>query len=276
MARLPIRTKTLKHLFALTGNQCAFPKCDHELFSEDVFVAQVCHIHPANDKWPRFDPDRTDEANRDFSNLLVLCYKHHKIVDNIDAPYSVEALQRIKLEHETRYKDTPVLLNPKKIENIQRQIETFWGDILAVIERKDKYHGMVRPIDPKETIWSLFDGIERNLDKLYNVISETDEVLRLLDQTVLPFLQKNDFVPSKNCPIKMFELGYGFEKINWDIRVIGGGNFHGEAQYILKQLRLRIAEAESMNSPDDRELYQLVLKFREELEGAVEALVYFD
>jgi len=276
MARLPIKTKTLKHLFALTGNRCAYPNCEHELFVEDVFVAQVCHIYPANKKWPRFDPKRTDEENRDFSNLLVLCYKHHKIVDNVDSPYSVSALQEIKKAHETRFKDSPVLLNHKKVENIQKQVETFWADILEVVEKGNIDHGMARPIDAKASIWGLLENIEVLLGKLYGVVQETDEIFRQLDETVLPFLQQENFSPPENCPITMFELGYGFDRINWEMRVIGGGNFHGEANYLLKQLKLRVAEYQSLKSPDDKELYQLVLKFREELENAAKNEVYYD
>ena len=140
MARLPIKTKTLKHLFAVTGNKCAFPNCEHELFDDDIFVAQVCHIHAANAKWPRFDPNRSDEDNRKFSNLLVLCYKHHKKVDNPEAPYSVLELEKIKHDHEDKFRNTPVLLNATKVENIQRQIETFWADILDVVDRENELH----------------------------------------------------------------------------------------------------------------------------------------
>jgi hypothetical protein len=35
---------TLRRLFALSGNQCAFPDCKRRLVDEDgTFVAQVCH-----------------------------------------------------------------------------------------------------------------------------------------------------------------------------------------------------------------------------------------
>jgi len=276
MARLAIKTKTLKHLFALTGNQCAFPCCEHELFVDDLFVAQVCHIFPANEKWPRFNPNRTDEENRDFSNLLVLCYKHHKLVDNPDKPFTSNKMLEIKLTHEKKFLNSPVLLNIKKIENIQKQVESYWADIVDIVKVENDKHGMARPIDPALTVWDMLELLEINLEKLNGIISDADDLLSLLDETVLPFLQKKGFSPSSKCPIKIFELGYGFNHINWETRVIGGGNFHGEAVYTLLQLKLRLAEQQSLASPDDDEAQKMLHKFRAELENAAGSTVYYD
>ena len=276
MARLPVKIKTLKHLFALTGNQCAFPGCKHALFDDNVFVAQVCHIHAANPNWPRFKESRSDEENRHFSNLVVLCYKHHIIVDNPEAPYSVKELEKIKLDHELKYKNSPVLLNPAKVENIQRQIETFWADILDVVDRVNEVHDLARPINPKLEMWDLFDLIENNIDQLHHLHEFTENIMGKLDSTVLPFLQKHDFKPNAECPIEMFELGYGFSRINWDMRVIGAGNFRNEAIHSLRQLKLRLAESLAKSNPDDPTFYELVIRYREELEKSVENEIYYD
>ena len=276
MARLSIKTKTLKHIFALTGNQCAFPDCEHELFDGDVFVAQVCHIYPANSNWPRFDKSRSDEQNREFSNLLVLCYKHHKIVDNVESPYTAKQMKEIKYCREVTFKGKPVLLNFAKIENIQNQIETFWVDILDVVEQENSIHEMARSIDPKLDVWQLIESIENDLDRLSDINSDTNDFLLKLDETVLPFLQNNGFVPEEGCPIPMFELGYGFSQINWDMRVLGGGNFHSEAKHLLRQLKVRIVESQVIAAPCDKTLKEKVTRLRGELEESVKTETYYD
>lgn len=276
MARLPIKTRTLKQLFAYSGNECAFPDCNHTLFEGDIFIAQVCHIFAANKKWPRFDRERTDEQNREFSNLLVLCYKHHRIVDNPDDPYSVEALVDIKRSHELKYKSSPVKLNVKKVENVQRQIELFWFEMLDLVDQENAMHDMARELRPEASVLELLDIIEKNIEKLYSITTDDDELLNQLDETVLPFLQKTGFKPSAHCPMVMFDLGYGFSRISWDMRVVGGGNFRGEAIHTVRQLKVRLIEAMVRTTPDDKEVYQQLLSARTELADSISSEVYYD
>jgi len=276
MARLPIKTRTLKQLFAFSGNECAFPNCHHPLFEGDIFVAQVCHIFAVNGKWPRFDRERTDEQNREFSNLLVLCYKHHRIVDNPDDPYSVEALVEIKRSHELKYQSSPVELNVKKIDNIQRQVELFWYEMSDLVDQENAMNDMARDLRPEASVLEFLDTIEKNIEKLYSITTDDDELLHQLDETVLQFLQKSGFRPPAECPIVMFDLGYSFSRINWDMRVIGGGNFRGEAIYNLRQLKVRLIETMVKAAPDDKEIYELLLSARMELADSISSEVYYD
>lgn len=86
--RLAPTTKTLRELFAKSGNQCAFPDCEHPLIDEDHnFVANVCHIEDAL-PGGRFNNKMTDEERRSYENLILFCYQHHKKTDNI-LKYSV-------------------------------------------------------------------------------------------------------------------------------------------------------------------------------------------
>ncbi len=50
MARLNIRDSTLKKLFALSGNQCAFDGCTQAVVNEQGdLIAEVCHIETASE-----------------------------------------------------------------------------------------------------------------------------------------------------------------------------------------------------------------------------------
>jgi hypothetical protein len=105
MARLSISTTTLKQLFALSGNQCAFPGCKTPLVNEDNnLLGEVCHINAANPAGQRFDSNQTDEARRGFENLLLLCPTHHKVTDNIKI-YPASVLRKMKHRHENRFKN---------------------------------------------------------------------------------------------------------------------------------------------------------------------------
>lgn len=93
--------RTIKRLFALSGNRCAFPSCQ-EPNVEDVGIvaAEICHIKAKNPGGPRYDEAQTEGERNGFDNLLLLCRRHHKIVDEQPEQYSVEALQKIKSIHE--------------------------------------------------------------------------------------------------------------------------------------------------------------------------------
>jgi tetratricopeptide (TPR) repeat protein len=96
--------KTIKRLFAVSGNQCAFPDCITPLVVDDTVVAEICHIKARSPDGPRYDP-KQDEKDRDaVDNLLLLCPIHHKIIDDDPATYTVERLGQIKAEHEARHR----------------------------------------------------------------------------------------------------------------------------------------------------------------------------
>ena len=233
-----------------------------------IFLLQIKNGH---------DSTRKELTNKTaIFQILVLCYKHHRVVDNPDAPYSLDQLVEIKKSHEFQNQRNPVILNFKKIEYIQRQIEFFWFDILDLVDQENAMHDLARDIRPEASVLTLLDVIENNIEKLYSITAGDDELLNQLDETVLPFLQRKGFVPSTRCPIEMFDLGYGFSKINWDMRVIGGCNFRGEAIHTLRQLKVRIVEAMVKAAPDDKDIYDKLMDTRERLTDSISSEIYCD
>lgn len=74
MARKEPTLQTLKKLFALSGNRCAFPQCEFPIVdSKGNILGQICHIEAAEKNGPRYNPKQTDEERRSFDNLLLLC-----------------------------------------------------------------------------------------------------------------------------------------------------------------------------------------------------------
>ena len=110
-------TATIKRLFAVSGNQCAFPGCTTPLVVNDTVVAEICHIKARSPDGPRYDPDQDERDRHAFSNLLLLCPAHHKIVDDDPTTYTVERLGRIKTEHEARHQG-----GPEPSDHIARQL----------------------------------------------------------------------------------------------------------------------------------------------------------
>lgn len=104
--------QTLKKLFALGGNECAFPGCTAPIVDTEhgVVTGQICHIKARNPDGPRYDANQTQAERNGYANLLVMCAPHNKIVDDevMRDQFSVELLTQIKTNHESRNRNTVV------------------------------------------------------------------------------------------------------------------------------------------------------------------------
>jgi hypothetical protein len=91
----------VKRLFALSGNQCAFPSCSAPLVEESGTVTGViCHISARSSQGPRYRIDQSDEERHSFDNLLLLCARHSKIIDSEPDKYTRDLLFKLKNERE--------------------------------------------------------------------------------------------------------------------------------------------------------------------------------
>jgi hypothetical protein len=101
--RLTTTGETLRELYLKCGNICAFPGCSEIMINSDgEFIGQLCHIEAAEIGGPRFNKNMSNDDRRQFSNLLLMCYPHHKITHNEDA-YSTEQIKRMKQQHELKF-----------------------------------------------------------------------------------------------------------------------------------------------------------------------------
>ena len=95
--------KTIKKLFALSGNICAFPECKIPIVEAvGTITGEICHIHAQNKGGPRYNANQSEEERHEFGNLILLCKRHHKIIDDDPNIFSVDLLQEIKAEHENK------------------------------------------------------------------------------------------------------------------------------------------------------------------------------
>jgi hypothetical protein len=93
--------KTIRRLFALSGNVCVFPGCSLPIVeSAGTITGEICHIKARSKDGPRYDAAQTDEQRHAFENLILLCRRHHKVVDSEPHAYNAEVLQELKAIHE--------------------------------------------------------------------------------------------------------------------------------------------------------------------------------
>ena len=130
-----------KILWAKAGNRCSYRYegiiCDEELIisegEKQTLAGEECHIISKKAGTNRYI---ADFLNRDsYDNLILMCRKHHKIIDDNQEKYTVDVLQSMKREHEESIKER---LANREIQPLIIKDSIF----RTVVERADEATGM--------------------------------------------------------------------------------------------------------------------------------------
>jgi hypothetical protein len=95
---------TIKRLFAVSGNKCAFPKCTERIFDGNyTHIGRICHIEADSPGGSRYNSTQSEAERQAFENLVLMCANHHIVIDDNPESYTVDVLKEIKARHEQRY-----------------------------------------------------------------------------------------------------------------------------------------------------------------------------
>jgi hypothetical protein len=103
--------KTLKILFTLSLNKCAYPGCRTPIiapatrFSGPLVVGQIAHILALNVDGPRGKTGLTEAELNQPSNLMLFCPTCHILVDGQHETFPAALLLEWKTAHERKYGD---------------------------------------------------------------------------------------------------------------------------------------------------------------------------
>lgn len=121
--RLRATPSTLRELYVYSGNRCAFTDCNAQLLLPDGnWNCQTAHINAVGESAARGKHDLDEEQLREPSNLVLMCLKHHEIVDGVDADerYTVDVVKKMKADHERGYREA--------VAALERVLDTSAGD----------------------------------------------------------------------------------------------------------------------------------------------------
>jgi hypothetical protein len=109
MAKTKIPQKVQSALWARAGGRCQYRGCNDDLIGdlisgrEDGTFGFIAHIVADSADGPRGDPQRSALLARALENLMLMCARHHKLIDVDDEAGHPEALLiAMKAEHESR------------------------------------------------------------------------------------------------------------------------------------------------------------------------------
>jgi hypothetical protein len=102
-SRSPVSITIVRALFAASPNVCAYTGCGEKLTDPawkeaNAEIAHICGERPGA---PRFDPAMSVDERNSYDNLMLLCPKHHKLIDRLDPDrHTVEVLREMKAKGE--------------------------------------------------------------------------------------------------------------------------------------------------------------------------------
>ncbi|NQU23517.1 MAG: 5'-methylthioadenosine/S-adenosylhomocysteine nucleosidase [Candidatus Nealsonbacteria bacterium] len=165
MARAPTQ-KTVKMLFAASGNACAFPGCATPLFdgASGVLLGELCHIEAASPGGPRYGPTQTEEHRNSRDNLIILCPNHHSVIDQDPQTYTAESLTRMKAAHESKVVSfaapSTIAIPAHQSPDLARQVAVESVDFAIVVALPQELEALRRYF-PELSKVQIGDGVVR-------------------------------------------------------------------------------------------------------------------
>lgn len=159
MSNTSIPKKTVVRLWSASAGRCEYEGCNKVLWRDALTLramnqAYIAHIVADEADGPRGDPVLSPLLAAEFSNLMLLCDGHHRLVDHeAVAEHPVERLCDMKRRHEDRIEIQTSIASDKKTNLIlyganighQSSLVTYERAVEAVVP--DRYPASPRPIE---------------------------------------------------------------------------------------------------------------------------------
>jgi hypothetical protein len=177
-------TSTVKRLFAVCGNRCAFPKCNAPMAVADTLVGEICHIKGKRPGAARYDATQPTTDLNGYDNLILLCSTHHKVVDDDEQAYTVARLQTMKAEHEARatpISDTEanqVAISYSTFSNVGQSggvaVNSIVGNSVTFNAAQPSEAVLKRQMEALENLWGMILAMREEFGSIISV----DNILR--------------------------------------------------------------------------------------------------
>jgi hypothetical protein len=261
---------TLRHLFVLSGNECAYPECNHPIFNDDgLYIAQLCHIHAAEKGGQRFNQNQTDEERRSSDNLLFMCHRHHKETDHMTA----DELKKIKIEHEAQFTEKGREATQNMIRQVLFEIDNYWD---RLSRKTFNLQDLKIERDFGKGIFALLEELEEHFQRVMSycdACADSDNDQKLQEDMAL-LLTKAGINMELLEQVPYYENP--FINRNWELHNIGRPNFNSHFKLILHQLRVKITEELLISDPTNENLKDRLKKFRDEFDDNYSNSYYVD
>lgn len=160
---IPLSTQL--RLWVRAGGRCEFLGCNEYLLRDDLTLSEanyseIAHIVAASPGWARGDDPLPAGERSEIENLMLLCRKHHKLVDDRKQAklYPKRKLLEFKRLHEERI-ETLTSIKPGNKTSMVRLRSNIASDSISI--PKDQIYAAIYPRYPEDE-----KGLEIDLTKL--------------------------------------------------------------------------------------------------------------
>lgn len=87
-------------------------------------VGEECHIISRRPNGTRYNPKFQIDEIDSYSNLILLCRIHHKMIDDQPGEYTTAFLRKLKADHERSVKEALKLASSQKSSSMPKSIES--------------------------------------------------------------------------------------------------------------------------------------------------------
>jgi len=229
--------RTIEALFARSGNKCAFPNCKNVLVTEDdLFVGQICHIVGISEQSPRFEGIFEKSQLNSASNLMLLCYEHHRTVDVLLEKFTAPALRQIKSEHEKIYRPSHYEVSGRVIDQVIEEMQKYWIEVERVHTNEHPAPDLAIEINSKISFIELMQEIRTILDNFQRMLESMETKESKLESDVYLLLEKlgYDTKALKELPYYKNPL----HNRNWEEYNLGVPNHTTKLRVYLMQMEI--------------------------------------
>ena len=171
MTRNTIPTRILRLLYAHSGNCCAFEGCHSPIFEDDgTLTGECCHIEAYSPKGPRYNEKQADTERNGYDNLILMCARHHKVIDSHVELYTVEKLKSLKNAHENQYKAQQLEATDIMLRQLQSDSDKYWSSLKSKETMDDTGMKMELGDNNMESLMKeikeIYGGLEESLDSM--------------------------------------------------------------------------------------------------------------
>ncbi len=258
-----ISNEVMRLLYAHSGNRCAYPNCHAPIFEEDgLLTAECCHIKAFSPGGPRYDAAQTDEERNSGDNLILLCTRHHRIVDADEQTYTVDLLREYKQKHEQQYSANVLKLTDEQLRYLQMSSETFWKRIEEIDHADINWLDLKIMVDVDRATSDLLNDLEGLLHEIEENFDELEEFDNTLAGKIREYLVNIGIDTTEYDKHTEYPNVNPFDNPHWEMFAYGTHNRMSELWMLYLQLVVRALERISIA---ERKEHTLLQQYRERL-----------
>lgn len=243
--RVSISHSILRRLYAHSGNQCAFPDCCSPIFEDTgQLTGECCHIEAYSPRGARYNASQTNKDRNQVDNLILLCPRHHKIIDGNPAKYTVTALHKMKAQHEQQFAAQTLELNAKQLNAFFIAQSEFWQHIYDIDHVEAVIPELKIVVDQSKSIEELIQNIDELLNNVGQLFADFSETDGKLNEEIRTFFLELGYDLTKYDKIPYYENP--FINRNWDLHALATTNTLNHLTMVVYQLIIRLLEQVSI------------------------------